>query len=145
METLQTQDDNLTNTHSFFESKEHYFQFLDSWKKYIADGHHKCGTYETSNGGTAKYDSDLTCMHHLIYNGLRKKDLHKSFSPLTSERKLNAKYDKRPYAAYYDARSEIMYHGRSGGDLTRILAPFGDTVTRSMLKELGEVLGGIEL
>lgn len=146
METLQTQDENtVVDTHSFFESKEHYFKFLDSWKQYIADGHHKCGTWENSNGGTVKYNSSLTCTHHLIYNGLRKKDLHKSFSPLTSEGKLNSMWDKRPYGAFYNALSEIRYKGKSSGDLTNFLAPFGDTVTQSMLIELSDALWDVEL
>ena len=142
METLQIQD--IEKTHSFFESKEHYLNFIDSWKQYIADGRHKCETYTDGQGGTCKMSSDLTCTHHLFYNALRKRDLTKSFSPLTNENKLNSRYDKRPYALYYDARSEIAYAVRSGniGDLVE---PFGDTVAVDMLTELSETLKDVNL
>ena len=128
METLNKQDDNLTNTHSFFESKEHYLQFVNAWRANIND-----------EGGWS-----LTCTHHLIYNALRKKDLYKSFSP-AGEGKCNARYDKRPYGAYYSARSELGYRARTGADLDRWLKPFGGTVTQPMLQELVKVLNEVEL
>jgi hypothetical protein len=143
MENLVKQDVEVEVKHSFFESKEHYLKFRQSWKQYIADGKHKCGTYPTSNGGEAKYDSDLTCAHHLIYNALRKRDLSKSFSPITRETKLAESYGN-PYAAYDAARWRISYLARSG-NLDSLAEPFGGTISKEMLQELSEVLKTIEL
>jgi hypothetical protein len=141
MENLVKQD--IEVKHSFFESKEHYLKFKKSWKQYIADGKHKCGTYPTSNGGEAKYDSDLTVTHHLVYNALRKRDLSKSFSPITGANKLESN-GGNPYAAYDYARWRIGYLAKSG-NLSNLNEPFGGTVSQEMLQELSEVLKTIEL
>lgn len=136
METLTKQDDNLTNTHSFFTSKEHYLAFLSAWRKFIADGGHKCETYTDGQGGTCKMDSKLTCIHHLIYNGLRKRDLHKSFAP---------KQDSDdPYEAYYDARSALA-SATKFGYTESLKLPFGGTVTDDMLKEVSDTLQSVSL
>jgi hypothetical protein len=66
METLVKQDDNLTNAHSFFVSKEHYLSFRAAWKQYIADGKHKRATYIDAWGGRCKEPSSLTAAHHLM-------------------------------------------------------------------------------
>jgi hypothetical protein len=142
METLVKQD--IENTHSFFESKEHYFKFIDAWSQYIADGKHKCETYIDGQGGTCKHDSSLTSVHHLIYNGLRKRDLHKSYSPLTKPTKLALNYDD-PYAAFNDDLYWLQYYGRSASDLVGLLEPFGGTVTKAMIVELGDTLKDVKL
>lgn len=136
METLTVQDENLTNTHSFFASKEHYLAFIDAWKKFYADGGHKRATYIDGQGGTCKYDSELTCIHHLIYNALRKRDLHKSFAP---------KQDSTdPYEAYNNARA-VLSSATRYGYTESLKRPFGGTVTDDMLKELSETLKDVNL
>lgn len=145
METLVKQDDNLENTHSFFTSKEHYLAFTAAWKQYIADGKHECETYVDGQGGTCKYNSSLTAVHHLVYNAFRKRDLHKSFAPLTNEDRINAHYSRDPYAAYHNARRALDASFSRWGSTEWIKAPFGGTVTDDMLKELNEVVKTIKL
>lgn len=139
METLVKQDDNLTNVHSFFVSKEHYLSFRAAWKQYIADGKHKRATYIDAWGGRCKEPSSLTAAHHLVYNALRKRDLHKSFAPLTNPNKVG----NDPYRAFDHARGAISWAAKYRPD--RLLAPFGGTVTEAMLKELSETLKSVAL
>lgn len=156
MSTLEDNKLDTTERHSFFESKEHYMQFLANWKAYINEGKHKCGTYETTNGGVAKYDSSLTCEHHLLYNALRKRNLNKSFAPITDSNKLKMAHDD-PYQAYCHARhglSSFVRGWNSDHEWSRDRAhqrfeaftePFGDTVTPEMLEEVCGVLDGVKL
>jgi hypothetical protein len=146
MENLATQEVQETpevQRHSFFDSKEHYLQFKAAWKKYISDGHHLCGTYTDNQGGTCKYASNLTTIHHLIYNGLRKRDLRKSFCPITKPQKLKLAGGD-PYAAFNYARNMLRYYARRGST-SAISDVFGDTVTTSMLSELSESLEDVKM
>lgn len=146
MKTLVKQDENLTNnTNSFFESKEHYLQFIAAWRKSLADGYHERTTYTDWQGGTCKHRSQLTAVHHLVYNALRRRDLHKSFAPLTNLGKINAHYSRSPYAAYYSAREGLERSLGRWGNTDWIKRPFGDTVTDEMLIELNEALKSVEL
>jgi hypothetical protein len=142
MNTLEV-NETQTEEHSFFTSKEHYLAFRDAWKQYHADGKHKKETYTDYQGGICKCPSELTSDHHLVYNALRKRDLSKSFTPITSEGKLNA-FNGKPYAAFYAAKGRIsacIKYNRTDW----LKEPFGGTVTDDMLKELNEALESINL
>lgn len=152
----------IDHTDSLFCSKEHYLQFKKSWKKYISDGNHIRSTYVDSNGGVCKNPSRLTSVQHLIYNALRNRDLHKSFSPITDCNKLqnigqfntvyfdtfkrfgqidiHVQYEiKLPYLAFYTAVGMVGYAIEY--DCTdKLLEPFNGTVTEDMLIKLHEKL-----
>lgn len=142
METLVAQEKDTTNRHSFFNSKEHYLAFTTAWKQYIANGNHICRTYVDSQGGTCKYDSALTSVHHLVYNALRKRDLYKSFTPLTNKNKIGK---HGLYAAYYDDLRVLRLSLGRWGNSRWVKTPFGETVTDEMLKELIGTLADIKL
>lgn len=156
METLVK---NELNINTFFESKEHYLNFRSAWKKSISEGYHTRRTYENSDGGISKHKSDLTSTHHLIYNALRRRDLHKSFNPLTSFAKLAyTKFDYRSYSggeinkylAFDIARRNLdfavtRYNNGSNFAIDKLMEPFSDTVTPQMLVELNVVLKTIKL
>ena len=148
METLVKQDGNLenTNNHSFFESKEHYLKFVAAWRKSIADGFHERSLIRrTSWSGQeiiSKCPSKLTCVHHLIYNALRKKDLHKSFRPLTNKDRLAGCH---PYAAFYKAVNVLKWATKNDRIADKLREPFGNTVTNEMLLELFETLHNVKL
>jgi hypothetical protein len=154
METLVKQDVNLTNEiTSFFDSKEHYLEFIAAWKKSIADGYHERQKYThriyvdgSHKEVELKHPSKLTCVHHLIYNALRKKDLHKSFAPLTSEGKINANAYRDPYYAFRRACDVLDRNVTSRwGRTDWIKEPFGDTVTDEMLIKLNAALKCVKL
>jgi hypothetical protein len=143
METLVKQDENLTNTHSFFVSKEHFLSFRVAWRDSIAKGYHERETYTDYKNGVCKRPSKLTATHHLIYNALRKRDLHKSFAPLTRPTKLIAAYNN-PYIAFNWARSHLKAAVK-WGRTDHLKEPFQGTVNDQMLKELSEALENVKL
>jgi hypothetical protein len=134
--------ENQTKEHSFFTCKEHYLSFRNAWKQYHADGRHE-KKMQTAWDGSKFKASDLTCEHHLIYNTLRKRNLSKSFTPITSPGKLNA-FNGKPYASFYAAKARIaalIKYGKTDW----LKEPFGGTVTDDMLGELNEALELINL
>jgi hypothetical protein len=127
----------------FFENKEHYLQFRQSWKNYINSGKAKPVEQIYTYSGELFTASKLTCKHHLIYKLLQGKDTEQMFSPTYKVQ------GRTPFYAFYEARDRICLTMRlrvktpSGNkhydDMYRdLIEPFGETLTEEMLLQLVE-------
>lgn len=130
----------------FFNSKEEYLQFRQAWKDYINSGKAKKVEKTYHYSGELYRESNLRCVHHLIYGLLRGRDTSQMLS-------LTLKVQgQRPYFPFYEARStislaiQIADRGpsklRPEGDtghldrLNALLEPFGNTIDIETLKLL---------
>lgn len=123
---MQTENSQLKT--SLFNDKEHFLSFRQSWKDFV------------NNGGKPN------CAQHLIYNGLRGKDISKSFSPITNHNKLTYS-GMTPYGSYYSAVNLIKHfvRSRSSSDWMKkryeqLIEPFGDHVSEEMIIKMVDSL-----
>lgn len=130
----------LNSKELFFGSKEQFQQLRLEWKAFHKDGKHLKVTKETWDGHKYK-ESDLHCVHHLIYALLRGKDISKMFVP-------NNKVEGRdPYFAFYEARDTIVAapESRYPDRYDYLFVPFGGTVDMELLKLVAHEVKGMRL
>ena len=124
----------------FFSSKEQFQQFRQSWKDFHRDGKHN-KVEKTTWDGVKYKESDLLCVHHLIYALLRGRDISKSFVSA------DKRFGTDPYSAFYKAKSVILsatvtrFHDK----YTYLFLPFGDTVNMELLHLLSNEIKDMKL
>lgn len=102
-----------------FSSKEHYLNFIRSWKK------------------ATKEDKQFSSVHYMIYSLLRNKDWRKCFTSVTNKNKINCN-GRKPNDTVNNILSQVNLYGNkwSRWDYKSLTWPFGDTITEDMLKKL---------
>lgn len=123
---------------TFFTSKDHYLQFVKSWKQYHAEGKHKKVEVTNNDGGGTRMESNLHCVHHLIYVLLRGKDISKMFQATDKH------VGQGPYYAFEQARSSIDWRVRINR-IESILEPFAGTIDKETLVAITRAIEGWSL
>jgi len=119
----------LNSKEVFFGSTEQFQQLCQAWKDFHKDGKHLKVTKETWDGQKYK-ESDLLCVHHLIYALLRGKDISKMFVPN------NKVHGIAPYHAFDKAKGIITAasHTNYKDRYEYLLVPFNGVVDFDLLK-----------
>jgi hypothetical protein len=81
-----------------------------------------------------------TVEDHILYNLIRGKDLKRGFTPITSEKKLNAHYSKNAWLAFDAACNNLAWNIRSKHSTFK--DRYGETITTEQWDKLLVAVGG---
>ena len=131
----------------FFTDKEHYLQFRQAWKDFHNNEHHiERGEWTTPHGNVKEYKySLLNSGSYMLYNLLRGYDIKRGY----------CEHSEQGWFACDEAASDIIRTARRLKEInatssfsqkyareavTKLLSPFGGTVTNQMLYDLAAEL-----
>lgn len=136
----------LTTKTNFFETKEQYLAFRQSWKNFINSGNHKKYKVRHTYDDGYHWESDLKCIHHVIYAVIRGKDISTLFTvPTHPDKKRYQKLNDVLYQLQQISNSFPLTYSYQYAKYESLRRPFGDLLTPELIKTVYESLKSMKI